>query len=167
MLVTGRCNFIMPLFSSKFLKHCILGPLTDIYEVTKHAAVLDPLSRAEEGEPVLLSSVSPSLFVVLGAVSASVILLTVVMAALYVRYVVELQTKVCEDFTIMEKTPIRAFSWLKVPTSTSAFTFKTLLRHGVGYNERFLKPPVPYDNCVGGPTSCLLTRFRRPFSIVS
>ena len=82
----------MPLFSSKFLKHCILGPLTDIYEVTKHAAVLDPLSRAEEGEPVLLSSVSPSLFVVLGAVSASVILLTVVMAALYVRYVVELQT---------------------------------------------------------------------------
>ena len=75
----------MPLFSSKFLKHCILGPLTDIYEVTKHADALDPLSRAEEGEPVLLSSVSPSLFVVLGAVSASVILLTVVMAALYVR----------------------------------------------------------------------------------
>ena len=52
---------------------------------TKHADALDPLSRAEEGEPVLLSSVSPSLFVVLGAVSASVILLTVVMAALYVR----------------------------------------------------------------------------------
>ena len=36
LLVTGRCNFILPLFSSKFLKHCILGPLTDIYEVTKH-----------------------------------------------------------------------------------------------------------------------------------
>ena len=32
-----------------------------------------------------------------------------------------------EDFTIMEKNPARAFSWLKVPTS--AFTFKTLLRH--------------------------------------
>ena len=30
-------------------------------------------------------------------------------------------------FTIMEKAPTRAFSWLKVPTS--AFTFKTLLRH--------------------------------------
>ena len=30
-------------------------------------------------------------------------------------------------FTITEKAPTRAFSWLKVPTST--FTFKTLLRH--------------------------------------
>ena len=30
-------------------------------------------------------------------------------------------------FTIMEKAPTRAFFWLKVPTS--AFTFKTLLRH--------------------------------------
>ena len=28
------------------------------------------------------------------------------------------------DFTIMENAPIRAFSWLKVPTST--FTFKIL-----------------------------------------
>ena len=35
--------------------------------------------------------------------------------------------------TIMEKAPIRAFSWLKAPTS--AFTFKTLLRH---YAERLL-----------------------------
>ena len=32
-----------------------------------------------------------------------------------------------EDFTITEKAPTRAFSWLKAPTS--AFTFKTLLRH--------------------------------------
>ena len=30
-------------------------------------------------------------------------------------------------FTITEKAPTRAFSWFKVPTS--AFTFKTLLRH--------------------------------------
>ena len=30
-------------------------------------------------------------------------------------------------FIIMEKAPTRAFSWLKAPTS--AFTFKTLLRH--------------------------------------
>ena len=30
-------------------------------------------------------------------------------------------------FTITEKAPTRAFSWLKAPTS--AFTFKTLLRH--------------------------------------
>ena len=30
-------------------------------------------------------------------------------------------------FTITEKAPSRAFSWLKAPTS--AFTFKTLLRH--------------------------------------
>ena len=32
-------------------------------------------------------------------------------------------------FTITEKDPTRAFSWLKAPTS--AFTFKTLLRHGL------------------------------------
>ena len=31
-----------------------------------------------------------------------------------------------EDFTITEKAPTRAFSWLKV--ATSVFTFKTLLR---------------------------------------
>ena len=37
--------------------------------------------------------------------------------------------------TIMEKAPTRAFSWLKVPTS--AFTFKTLLRH---YVELALTP---------------------------
>ena len=35
--------------------------------------------------------------------------------------------KAREDFTITEKAPTGAFSWLKVPTS--AFTFKTLLRH--------------------------------------
>ena len=40
---------------------------------------------------------------------------------------IKLQTKVQEDFTITEKAHIRAFSWLKAPTST--FTFKTLLRH--------------------------------------
>ena len=38
-------------------------------------------------------------------------------------------------FTITEKAPTRAFSWLKAPTS--AFTFKTLLRH---YAERALTP---------------------------
>ena len=32
-------------------------------------------------------------------------------------------------FTITEKAPSRAFSWLKAPTR--AFTFKTLLRHYV------------------------------------
>ena len=40
-----------------------------------------------------------------------------------------------EDFTIMEKAPTRAFSWLKAPTS--AFTFKTLLRH---YAKQALTP---------------------------
>ena len=40
---------------------------------------------------------------------------------------VELQMNLREVFTITEKIPTRAFSWLKVPTS--AFTFKTLLRH--------------------------------------
>ena len=38
-------------------------------------------------------------------------------------------------FTITEKAPTRAFSWLKAPTS--AFTFKTLLRH---YTKRMLTP---------------------------
>ena len=41
------------------------------------------------------------------------------------RWRVELQTRVREDFTIMEKAPIRAFSWLKA--ATTVFTFKTLL----------------------------------------
>merc|ERR1712218_207700 len=69
--------------------------------------------------------------------------------------------------TITEKAPTRAFSWLEAPTS--AFTFKTLLRH---YAKRALTPRSlnvklgprrnyhkgraairhyanPYDNCVG------------------
>ena len=53
--------------------------------------VSDSLSAEEdENDPaksVLLSSVSPSLFVTLGAVSASVILLTVVVAVIYIRRV--------------------------------------------------------------------------------
>ena len=39
----------------------------------------------------------------------------------------EVHPKVLKDFTITEKAPTRAFSWFKAPTS--AFTFKTLLRH--------------------------------------
>ena len=51
---------------------------------------------------------------------------------LFVLSLVELQTKVCEYFTITEKTPTMylhttAFSWLKVPNS--GFTFNTLSRH--------------------------------------
>ena len=38
--------------------------------------------------------------------------------------VLELETKVHEDFTITEKAPTRTFSLLKVPTG--AFTFKSL-----------------------------------------
>ena len=38
-------------------------------------------------------------------------------------------------FTIMEKAPSRAFSWLKA--ATTAFTLKTLLRH---YAKRVLTP---------------------------
>ena len=38
-------------------------------------------------------------------------------------------------FVITEKAPIRAFSWLKA--ATTAFTFKTLLRH---YAKRALTP---------------------------
>ena len=39
----------------------------------------------------------------------------------------ELQTKVCEDFTITEKAPARTVCRFKAPTS--AFTFKNLSRH--------------------------------------
>ena len=40
-------------------------------------------------------------------------------------------------FVITEKAPTRAFSWLKEATTTTAFTFKTLLRH---YAKRALTP---------------------------
>ena len=43
--------------------------------------------------------------------------------------------RVVGSFTLPERAPTRAFSWLKVPTS--AFTFKTLLRH---YAKRALIP---------------------------
>ena len=78
-------------------------------------------------------------------------------------------------FVITEKAPTRAFSWLKA--ATTAFTFKTLLRH---YAKRALtprslnvklgprrnyhkgraairhyanQPAVPYDLCVADPIS--------------
>ena len=47
-------------------------------------------------------------------------------------------------FTITEKAPTRAFSWLKAPTS--AFTFKTLLRH---YAKRALTPRSVVDVKLG------------------
>ena len=47
----------------------------------------------------------------------------------------EIQTKANRRFVITEKDPTRAFSWLKA--ATTAFTFKTLLRH---YAERALTP---------------------------
>ena len=40
----------------------------------------------------------------------------------YPWYLLELQTKVREDFTITKKAPTWAYSWLK------AFTFKTILK---------------------------------------
>ena len=48
---------------------------------------------------------------------------------------VVLQTKAIRRFVITEKAPTRALSWLKV--ATTAFTFKTLLRH---YAKRALTP---------------------------
>ena len=48
------------------------------------------------------------------------------------RRQLELETKIREDFTITEKAPTRAFSWLKA--LTYAFTLKTLLRH---YAEQY------------------------------
>ena len=53
----------------------------------------------------------------------------------HIGIILELRAKVREDFTITEKACTRTFSWLKVPTS--AFTFKTLLRH---YAKRALTP---------------------------
>ena len=52
-------------------------------------------------------------------------------------------------FTIMEKAPTWAFSWLKAPTS--AFTFKTHLRHYM--LTKLPVVPVPYDLSVGIPIS--------------
>ena len=52
--------------------------------------------------------------------------LSLLTLATVVVWVVELQTKVSEDFTIMEKAPIEAFSWLIAPNIT--FTLRTLLR---------------------------------------
>ena len=62
-------------------------------------------------------------------------------------------------FTITEKTPSRAFSWLKVPTGT--FTIKTLLRHSA-IRTMLNNPPIPYDFCFSGPISCLLTMGSTP-----
>ena len=49
--------------------------------------------------------------------------------------ILELLTKYRRSCTITEKAPTRAFSWLKA--ATTAFTFKTLLRH---YAKRVLTP---------------------------
>ena len=40
----------------------------------------------------------------------------------------ELQTKITQSFTIMEKTPTRAFSQLKVPTSTFTFIYQESIK---------------------------------------
>ena len=48
---------------------------------------------------------------------------------------VVLQTNAIRRFVITEKAPSRAFSWLKA--ATTAFTFKTLLRH---YAKQTLTP---------------------------
>ena len=50
-------------------------------------------------------------------------------------WTLEIQTKSIRRLVITEKAPTRAFSWLKA--ATTAFTFKTLLRH---YAKRALTP---------------------------
>ena len=75
------------------------------------------------------------------------------------RLKVELQTNFREDFTITEKAPTRAFSWLKV--HTSAFTFKTLLsRHfatqGVGVLEKDKSLSEPWPLPPRDPEKSLL-----------
>ena len=54
-------------------------------------------------------------------------------------------------FVITEKAPTRVFSWLKA--ATTAFTFKTLLRHYAKWtvSPRLTNLPVPYDNCIADP----------------
>ena len=47
--------------------------------------------------------------------------LSLLTLATVVVWVVELQTKVHEDFAIMKKASTRAFSWLKAPTSAVTF----------------------------------------------
>ena len=49
--------------------------------------IADPITKSVPNKSVLLSGVSPSMFITLGAVSASVILLTVILASLYIRRV--------------------------------------------------------------------------------
>jgi len=57
-------------------------------EVPAHELVSDPVSKTQTpSKSVLLASVSPSLFITLGAASASVILLVALVAALYIRRV--------------------------------------------------------------------------------
>lgn len=58
-----------------------------ISESPAEELVADPSTKSVPTKSVLLSSVSPSMFVTLGAASASVILLTVVLASLYIRRV--------------------------------------------------------------------------------
>ena len=50
-------------------------------------------------------------------------------------FVLVLQKRSIRRFVITEKAPTRAFSWLKA--ATTAFTFKTLLRH---YAKQMLTP---------------------------
>jgi len=58
-----------------------------ISESPAEELVADPSTKSVPTKSVLLSSVSPSMFVTLGAASASVILLTVILASLYIRRV--------------------------------------------------------------------------------
>ena len=60
----------------------------------------------------------------------------------------ELQTNVREVFTITEKDPTRAFSWLKA--ATIVFTLKALLRH---YAKQALTPVSIRE--IGSPTQTL------------
>ena len=87
------------------------------------------------------------------------------------HWLLELQTKVLKDFTIItEKARTRAFSWLKA--ATTAFTFKTLIRH---YAKQALTPRSlnvilgPRRKGHKGRTLFHVERpwGQRPFSIVS
>ena len=78
----------------------------------------------------------------------------------------------------MEKAPTRAFSWLKA--ATTAFTFKTLLRHyakwaltprslnvKLGLQHNYHKGRAAIRNYANQTNFMLRDRGQRPFSIVS
>ena len=125
-------------------------------EVPASELVADPL--AEEQTPsksVLLASVPPSLFISLGAASASVVLLAVLLAALYIRRVRKRDSQLAgtaslrsslqlnDDEDYMEKTNVNRV----VSSSDSYDTLASFTQVAVGRAE-----PVAWDSHYTAPS---------------